>query len=340
LLEHDASVRVRNKGGRTPLHFASASHFVNADVVALLLKLGADVDARDSADMTPLLCALDSFPSDEVVRLLLEHGASVHVRNKDGRTPLHFASASDQIPPDVVASLLKLGADVDALDNDNMTPLLCVFESFGSGEVAQLLMEHGASVHVRNKKSQTPLHLASGWCHSDVLASLLKLGADVDSRDSDDMTPLLHALVHWNHSPAVKLLLEHGASAHVRNKSGQMPLHLASQSRRSDVVTLLLNSGADVDAQDSNYMTPLHFAMSSHSPYRFIECDTEGNIRVMRAESEVEMDEEALRVIELLLEHGANVHLQNDRGKTPLQTASVKMKHELEQSLSRYSQND
>jgi len=340
LLEHGASVHVRNKRGRTPLHFASASHFVNADVVALLLKLGADVDARDSADMTPLLCALDSFPSDEVVRLLLEHGASVHVRNKGGQTPLHFASASEQTPPDVVASLLKLGADVDSRDSDDMTPLLCAFESFGSGEVAQLLMEHGASVHVRNKKGQTPLHLASGWCHSDVLASLLKLGADVDSRDSDDMTPLLHALVHRNNSSAVKLLLEHGASVHVRNKNGQMPLHLASQSRRSDVVASLLMLGADVDAQDNNHMTPLHFALSSRSPYRFIEFDVEGNGRVMEAKPEVEMDEEALRAIELLLGHGANVHLQNDRGKTPLQIAPVKMKHDLEQSFFRYSQND
>jgi ankyrin repeat protein len=336
LLERGANFGVQNEDGQMPLHLASMHNHPN--IVALLLKLGAPVDLKDSNDMTPLLCALESFGSGGVVQLLLEHGASVNARNKRGWTPLHSASASEETPPDVVASLLKLGADVDALDNDNMTPLLCAFEWYGSNEIAQLLMEHGAGVHVRNKKSQTPLHLASRWRHTDVLASLLKLGADVDSSDSDGMTPLLHALVHQNQSSAVKLLLKHGASVHVRNRNGQMPLHLASQSCRSDIVASLLKLGADVDAQDSSHMTPLHFALSSRSPYRFIEYDMEGNGRAMEAEPDVEMDEETLVVIELLLEHGANVHLQNDHGKTPLQIAPVKMKHKFEQSCLRCSQ--
>jgi len=49
-----------------------------------------------------------------------------------------------------------LGADVDAQDDDIMTPLLCSLESFISIAAAQLLLDHGASVHVQNENGQTP----------------------------------------------------------------------------------------------------------------------------------------------------------------------------------------
>ena len=294
LLVHGADVRVRNKEGRTPLH--SASRHDHPNIVELLLKSGADVDARDNNDATPLLSALEAFGgNDAAVRLLLVHGADVHVRNKDGRTPLHSASCSDH--PSIVELLLKMGVDVDARDNNDMTPLLSAVASFHeNGAAVQLLLAHGADVHVRNKDGRTPLHSASCSSHPSIVEFLLKSGADVDAQDNDNMTPLLCALQWWRGGAAAQLLLEYGANPHVRNKEGETPLHLASQMNFSDIVALLLKIGVDVDARDNNDMTPLLSALEY----------------VLRNDT----------VVQLLLVHGADVHVCTKDGETPLHLAS------------------
>jgi ankyrin repeat protein len=48
----------------------------------------------------------------------------------------------------VVALLVEFGADVDAQDNNNMTPLLCAIESHRNLVAAQLLLDYGASIHL------------------------------------------------------------------------------------------------------------------------------------------------------------------------------------------------
>jgi len=313
LLENGASVDVRNKSGQTPLHLAS--HQGLSGTVALLLKFGADVNAQDNDTMTPLHLVLESRRGNDAKitnfsQLLLEHGASVHVGNKSGQMPLHLASHYGLLG--VVALLLKFGADVDAQDNDTMTALLFVLHSRRGDDsqitkTAQLLLEHGASVHVRNKNGQMPLHLASHHGLFDSVALLLKFGADVDAQDNDTMTPLL--LVSQSQpfgreypkiTKTVRLLLDHGASVDVRNKTGQTPLHLATHYGLSGVAALLLKFGADVDTQDNDTMTPLLFV--SQNPWG----DNYQNTKSAQ----------------LLLEHGASVHVRNKNGQMPLHLAS------------------
>ena len=137
---------------------------------------------------------------------------------------------------------------------------------------------------------------------------MLKLGADVDAQDKEDMTPLHFASRSDYRDGDVQLLLENGASVHVRNKNGQMPLHLASEKLLSSVVALLLTFGADVNAQDGKYMTPLHYALLSlPKSFRF--------------------PEDVWKVIRILSESGASDNLPDEHGKTPLQIAQTFFEH-------------
>jgi ankyrin repeat protein len=351
LLEHGASIHARNKNGQMPLHLASQLGLPS--IVALLLKFGADVETRDNYSMTPLLLVLQhpTFFDDnpqakitEIVQLLLEHGASVHVQNKNRQMPLHLASK--HCFSSVVALLLKFGADVEAQDSDSMTPLLLVFHyqsSFGNHSrtkitttvTVQLLLEHGASVHVRNNNGQMPLHLASQHGLSGIVALLLKFGADVDAQDNDSMTPLLLLSQRpWGDyasiTEAAQVLLEHGASVHMRNKDGLMPLHFASQSGFPRMVKLLLKFGADVDARDNSNITPLHFAVSS--PF---QC---GSSVSFSDDSIMPMG--VIETIKLLLEHGANLETQNDKGETPIQVALRRGERHMFEVVSDHVQND
>jgi len=294
LLEHGASVNVRDKDGQTPLHLALQHHF--SDVVPVLLKWGADVDAHDICNRTPLLCAKESFERVTAIQLLPDDMASIHARHENGQTPLHLASHHGF--SDVAALLLKLGADVEALDNDRMTPLLCALKFSKHGEGARVLLEHGASVQVRDKDGQTVLHLALQRRLYNVLESLREFGADVDAQDNDNITPLLCAIELYSSFEASRLLQDHGASVHLRNRNGQTPLHLALRRGLSDVVTLLIKSGSDVDALDNDNITPLLYAL------KFSDCDAA-----------------AAAAAQLLLEHGASVHMRDKDGQTALHLA-------------------
>jgi ankyrin repeat protein len=68
--------------------------------------------------------------------------------------------------------MLEHGADVNARDKDQATPLHSA--SFMSKlEVARVLLDHGANIHARNVQGQTPLHIVSQGIHS--LAKYLSL---------------------------------------------------------------------------------------------------------------------------------------------------------------------
>jgi len=342
ILKHPEDLHVRDNKGYIPLQIAVLAG--KEDISQLLIENSADLDIQDMEGRTLLHMAAYQGLFKVAQMLLQRDGAvkkHVNARNKKGQTALHLASEYHY--PRIVALLLKVGLDVDAQDNDNMTPLLLAsgrdtFDDARGTATAQVLLEHGASVHVRNKNGQTPLHLASQCHHSSIVALLLKFGADVNAQDNDNMTPLHLALGQYTPdnarvTTAAQVLLEHGASVHVRNKNGQTPLHLASQHGLSGIVALLLKFGADMDAQDDDNMTPLHFAvhLSSEPDTGFFYGD-DGDTKY----------DKAVKVITLLLKHGVNVQVQNNNGETPLQVASGRadQKPEVIRLLSEYMQND
>ena len=76
--------------GSTPLHIAATK-----EVVELLIAKGADVNAKDKYDMTPLHPAAGRGHK-EVVELLIAKGADVNARDEDGDTPLDWADRRNQ----------------------------------------------------------------------------------------------------------------------------------------------------------------------------------------------------------------------------------------------------
>ena len=56
----------------------------------------------------------------EIVKMLLKEGADVNARDKYGRTALYVAAWRGHV--EIVKMLLKEGADVNAADNDGNTP--------------------------------------------------------------------------------------------------------------------------------------------------------------------------------------------------------------------------
>ena len=167
----------------------------------------------------------------EIVEILLDTGADPRARDWYGDEPLHDVAWSDD--PGVIKALVEAGADLEA----------------------------------RNEKDVTPLHVAAGY--SDIPAivtALLKAGADLEARDERGWTPL-HWAAAYNEVPSVvETLLHAGAGVEAKSYEGATPLLVAAlKSATPDVITTLLNSGANPTARTSYGITPWVFAQNNEA---------------------------------------------------------------------------
>jgi hypothetical protein len=89
------------------------------DIINILLKAGAKVNAKDSDGLTPLMNAAMHNENLDVITTLLKAGADVNAKSKDGTTPL--MCVRDNPNPDVFDTLLSAGADAKATDDEGKT---------------------------------------------------------------------------------------------------------------------------------------------------------------------------------------------------------------------------
>jgi hypothetical protein len=104
--------------GVTPLHLAAARN--SADIAALLIRAGANLDARTAGGFTPLHWAAGRDAAD-TAELLIARGANTAARTESGITPLHWAALRNGTT--VAALLLRHAGGLDAATAKGMTPL-------------------------------------------------------------------------------------------------------------------------------------------------------------------------------------------------------------------------
>jgi tankyrase len=270
------NVNCRDMQGRfsTPLHFAAGYNRV--DVVEYLLQQNADVTAKDKGGLVPLHNAC-SYGHYEVGEQLVQHMTNVNVVDLWKFTPLHEAAAKGKY--EICKLLLKHGADINRRNRDNLTALDLVKEQ--EGDLADLLRGDSALLDAakkgdldRIKKLLTPenincrdeegrnstlLHLAAGYNHLDVVEYLLENGADVNARDKGGLIPL-HNASSYGHVDVALLLIKYNSLVNMCDRWNFTPLHEAAQKGRTQLCSLLINHGADVTLQNQEGLTPLDLA--------------------------------------------------------------------------------
>ena len=228
-IKHDSleMERDRSYAVGSALHLAASEG--HAEIVKLLIKAGADVNAvhedltgDSGGHYTPLTNAAAASHAD-IVKLLLEAGAEAknNANNNYCLTALGHALAGGHA--DIVDMLLAGGAHIDYGAPDygkpGFVPEHCVpsatFVAAAEGgfeDIVKRMLDAGAPVNAGAgyKYATTALMVAAQNGHVDVVRLLLAAGADLDRIDAGDfLTALGHGLVN-GHPDVVDVLTKAG----------------------------------------------------------------------------------------------------------------------------------
>ncbi|MEO2069622.1 MAG: ankyrin repeat domain-containing protein [Desulfurobacteriaceae bacterium] len=91
------------------------------------------------------------------------------------------------------------------------------------------LLKDGLSPNERNRKGQTPLHLAAAYCKDEdtlkkLLSLFLKFGGDINAKDCAGNTPLFYTIDYDAYNPQIRTLLKFNPNVNVKNYYGWTPL--------------------------------------------------------------------------------------------------------------------
>jgi ankyrin repeat protein len=191
LARDPALARLRDELGTPLLHHAAEA--LAPELVVLLLEKGANVTEQDENGETALHRVADMLPREpaaaaQMASLLIDRGADPNARNWDDVTPLHQGVRRRNLA--VVEVLLARGADVNARDRGRgSTPLRRAISGTGASgtagtralmlPLARLLLEHGADPQARDKRGVSVL---ASTRDPDLRALLTRYGKRRSSR--------------------------------------------------------------------------------------------------------------------------------------------------------------
>ena len=238
-------INAKDAKGNTQLHNATLDN--ESEVIDILIDNGANVNAKNKTDHTPLHYA---GKSQKITSLLVKNGADVNVKNNEGITPLHKARL-----PEVAEILIAHGAEINFQDKKGKIPLhyLVINDSLSA---AELLINQGANINVQDNNNQTPLD----YVLSEEMAKLM-IGSGAKFSDGDiSLNPgkysLLHEAVALDNKNLIDLLIANGANINVKDEDGNTPLHYGKDNQT--ITKLLIANGADVNAKNKEGNTCLH----------------------------------------------------------------------------------
>lgn len=131
----ELSLTATDSRGLTPLHYACRSG--SREIVEIILEANVEVDARDKNQRTPLMLLLlfggwrtCHTPGDALVILkaLVAKGASIHANDSGGCQAIHYSMSTTD--PDIIQTLVDLGADPGAVSDGLRTPLHVLAEGY------------------------------------------------------------------------------------------------------------------------------------------------------------------------------------------------------------------
>jgi hypothetical protein len=175
------------------------------------------------------------------VKKLLKEGADINAKNKFNGTPL--IEAAWDLRLDTVKYLLSQKADIHQKESMGFDALNISAER-SNLELFKILLAAGGNIHTKTERpGDSPIHHAAKRGNVAMLKILVAKGVDVNIQNNFTETPL-HKAADYGRLGAVKYLLTQGANINAKTRLGITPIGVAIKRKRTKVAEYLKSKGA------------------------------------------------------------------------------------------------
>merc|ERR1711935_690189 len=194
-------------------------------------------------------------------------GERFDVRKPDEQniTILHWAAINNR--KDLVTYYLSAGSIIDAIGGDlNSTPLHWAVRQ-GHQSMVALLIEKGADPSIRDGEGAAAVHLAAQFGFWPICAFLVaRSGIDVDSYDTNGLTPLMWAVMRSVGPETVRVLIALGADPDLKDRKEQnTTLHLSMEKGNEYAFNTLLEKTKDLESLNKKGIAPTQLGVGKHA---------------------------------------------------------------------------
>lgn len=247
-----------------------------SEMVSEFLQLGADINKRDKAGMTPLMHTAMNV-NYNAFEVLIDAGADSSAKDPNGRTFIDFLNLPEDVDSyekyiNIAEQKRLLGADVAAslrtkinrprqiVEDVNIIEIHLADSFVVLGEEENEELVHGKSeINARDNEGKTLLmRTCEQGGKPGTVKAILDAGADIEARDNEGVTALMFA-ARYSSPQTVRLLIDSGADLKAVNDTQKNVFMHACQNQDANVPAMLLPY-FDVNSRQENNYTALMFA--------------------------------------------------------------------------------
>lgn len=314
LIDNGADVNHQNNEDRGALFYSAMQNDIS--VTEKLLSKNAIID--DGSYQTPLLYAV-MYKKLEQVKLLLKNGADIEAKDAHKDTPLMKSIDSityhDKEGIAIALYLIDQGADINTTNKDNDSPLL---KAIAIEELSTVLIDKGAKVNHQNDSGKTPLMFICDTNDAQTAKYLIDHQADMLLKSKEDATAFDYAINGYSWKTAMLDVL---ISEQIKqNKVTFETVKFLVEQGRFDVIKEASKT-CDINVSDEKGKSMLFYAIKNNGTFKKLvklgfdihHQDNDGDTVLFQT---VNKNTDALT--QYLIDQGAAVNHKNKSGQTVL----------------------